>query len=154
MSSIAAFLETTPEERREAIQQLRDTIFANLGAGFEERVSEKGIYYVVPHSILPEGYHCDPKQPLALCAIDNTKGHIALHFLALYMNQPMTAWFKEEYAKTGKKLDMGAGCIRFKKPGDIPFEVIGRLVAKFDCAQYVAEYRAALAARSAAKSKR
>ena len=58
------YISEVPAERREALQNLRKTILENLPKGFEETMNYKMIGYVVPHSIFPEGYHCDPKLPL------------------------------------------------------------------------------------------
>ena len=141
------FFERLTPERAEAVASLYAHIVKNLSPEFEESFSSGMIHFVVPFSVCPAGYHCDPTQRLGFCSIATGAGGISLHFMALYGNSEMTQWFKDEYAKTEFKLDMGAACIRFKRMDRIPFELIGRLVAKFDCQSYVNRYNGILDAR-------
>ncbi len=72
------------------------------------------IGYAVPHELYPEGYHCDPKQPLPFASIGSQKNFIVLHHMGIYGNPDLLKWFVQEYPKHSPvKLDMGKGCIRF-----------------------------------------
>lgn len=62
--TVDEYLKALPGDRRAAISAVRDVIQANLPKGFEERMNYGMIGYVVPHSLYPAGYHCDPKLPL------------------------------------------------------------------------------------------
>ena len=100
--------------------------------------------YVVPHSIYPPGYHCDPKLPLGFIALASQKNFIALHHMGLYGSPKLLEWFTNEYPKHSKtKLDMGKGCVRFKKPDQIPFDLIGALAEKMTPQQWIECYEAA-----------
>lgn len=135
------YLEQLPEDRREGIKQLRETIAENLPAGFAETISYGMIGYVVPHSLYPAGYHCDPKQPLPFINIASQKNHIALYHMGLYSRPDLLEWFTEEYAKHSKtKLNMGKSCIRFKKPEHIPYKLIGELSAKIKPEDWIEAY--------------
>lgn len=134
-------LAALPDDRKEAVQRLYEAIANNLPAGFAETVSSGYISFVVPHSLYPAGYHCNPKQPLPFVSIGSQKSHIALHHLGLYGDADLLAWFTGEYPKhSPTKLDMGKGCVRFKKPGQIPYALIGELMKKRTPQQWIAFY--------------
>jgi hypothetical protein len=97
--------------------------------------------YVIPHSIYPAGYHCDPKLPLPFMGLASQKSHIGFYHMGIYANDTLLNWFQDEYAKACKyKLDMGKSCIRFKKMDDIPFDLIGELVAKISVQDWISMY--------------
>jgi hypothetical protein len=99
------------------------------------------IAFIVPHSIYPNGYHSDPKQPLPFISIASQKNYISLYHMGLYANTELLKWFTNEYPKHSKtKLDMGKSCIRFKKPDHIPFELIGELSSKMTTEQWIEIY--------------
>lgn len=138
-------IANAPEERREAINQLRNTILDKLPGGFEECINYGMISYVVPHSHYPSGYHCDPKLPLPFLSFASQKNFIALYHMGLYSDPALLDWFVSEYQKVSKtKLDMGKSCIRFKKPDQIPFELIGQLVSKMSPDDWISVYEKAL----------
>jgi len=125
--TVAAYLKTLPDDRREAMTKLRKVIADNLPKGFKEVLGDYGMpCWVVPHSRYPEGYHCDPKQPLPFLSIASQKSHVAVYHMGIYADPKLLAWFRKEYPKHVKtKLDMGKSCIRFKKVETIPYELIG-----------------------------
>lgn len=138
------YLDQLPTERMEPVNKLRQAIKDHLPTGFEEVMSYGMLSYVVPHSIYPSGYHCDPKIPLPFMALASQKNHIALYHMGLYASQELMDWFTLEFAKQSKsKLDMGKSCIRFKKTTDIPYALIGELAGKMTAEQWVAKYEAA-----------
>jgi hypothetical protein len=135
------YINSLPEERRPAMMQLRKVILDNLPKGFVEKMTYGMIGYVVPHSLYPAGYHCDPKLPLGFMNIASQKNFIALHHMGIYADASLLKWFTEEYPKHCKsKLDMGKGCIRFKKVDQIPFQLIGELSAKLTPQQWIDKY--------------
>lgn len=135
------YLLQVPSDRKEALLKLREVILMNLPQGFSETMSYGMIGYVVPHSIYPSGYHCDPKLPLPFMAFASQKNFIALYHMGVYADNELMDWFTSEYPKVSKtKLDMGKSCIRFKKPDQIPFELIGQLVSKISVQQWVDTY--------------
>lgn len=135
------FIEHLPEERRSSVSQLRKTILNNLPKDFMEIVGNGTINYVVPHSIYPNGYHCNPKQPLPFISIASQKNHIALYHTGMYGDTELTNWFREEYPKHSKtKLDMGKGCIRFKKIEELPYDLIAELSGKMSANEWIKIY--------------
>lgn len=139
------YLESLPEERKEPMAGLRKEIKKNIPKGFKEAIAYGMISYSVPHSIYPPGYHCDPKLPLMLMSLGSQKNFIVLHHMGLYADPDLLKWFVAEYEKTDAgKLDMGKGCVRFKKAEKIPYKLIGELAAKLTPQQWVDKYESVL----------
>ncbi len=120
---------------------LRHAITENIPPGFEEQMGYGMMGFVVPHSIYPSGYHCDPKQALPFLGIASQKNFIAVYHMGIYAHQPLLDWFLEEYPNHSKrKLDMGKSCIRFKKIEEIPVGLIGELASKMTVDEWIAIY--------------
>ena len=135
------YISQLPDERQSAMTKLRQTILDNLPEGFEETMIYGMIGYVVPKSIYPAGYHCDPSLPLTFINIASQKNFIAIYHLGIYMIPDLLNWFVNEYPKhSSLKLDMGKGCIRFKKIDQIPYNLIAELIRKISCNQYLEIY--------------
>lgn len=138
------YLESLPEDRKEAMKKLKDIIEKNLPKGFEEGMSYGMMGWAVPHSTYPQGYHCDPKLPLPFLSIASQKNFIAIYHMGVYADKNLYDWFIAEYPKHVKtKLDMGKSCIRFKKPETIPYELIGDLASKMTVQQWIDLYESA-----------
>jgi uncharacterized protein YdhG (YjbR/CyaY superfamily) len=143
--SAEEYITSLPEDRKEPVTKLRNAINKNLPKGFEEIISSGMINWVVPHKTYPAGYHCDPKQPLPFLSLASQKNNISLYHMGLYGDPKLLKWFRDEWAKASKrKLDMGKSCIRFKKPDEIPFDLIGQLAAKVSPADWIAKYESVL----------
>ncbi len=135
------YIDQLPEERKPVIKKLRKVIKDNLPKGFKEMMSYGMLGYVVPHSIYPAGYHCDPKLPLPFINLASQKNHVAFYHMGIYADEKLLKWFEAEYPKYSKrKLDMGKSCIRFKKMEDIPYELIGKLCGKMTVEAWIALY--------------
>jgi hypothetical protein len=146
---IEEFLASIPEERRSAILALRNTILENIPSGFEERISPTGITFVVPLEKFPAGYHTKANTPLAMIWISNEKNYISLHHLGLYGNKELLDWFTSAYAEqVPSKLDMGKGCVRFKKMDQIPYELVTKLVKKISVERWIEIYTTAFSKRT------
>lgn len=137
-ATVDEYVDELPEERKDAIQKLRKEIKKNLPKGFQETMSYGMIGYVVPHSIYPKGYHCNPKLPLPFINIASQKNFIAIYHMGIYAIPTLLKWFTEEYPKHATiKLDMGKGCMRFKKPESIPFKLFGELASKVTVQEWI-----------------
>lgn len=148
MQSIAKtpeeYIESLPEDRQAAISKLRNTIASNLPSGFSEGMGYGMLGYCVPHSIYPNGYHCDPKLPLPFVSIASQKNFVALYHMGMYADPKLLEWFTTEFPKHSKsKLDMGKSCVRFKKMDDIPYDLIGELASKVTVADWITLYERA-----------
>jgi uncharacterized protein YdhG (YjbR/CyaY superfamily) len=132
------YVASLPPDRKDAINKLREVILNNIPEGFEETMSYGMLGYVVPHSIYPKGYHCNPKVPLPYMNLGSQKNCIALHAMCVYGSSQLYDWFVAEYPKHSKaKLDMGKACIRFKKMNDIPYDLVGQLASKMTVQQWI-----------------
>jgi uncharacterized protein YdhG (YjbR/CyaY superfamily) len=153
-TTVKEYLEELPEDRRAAINKVRQVIKKNLPKGMAEGMQYGMIGYFVPHKIYPAGYHCDPKQPLPFAGLASQKGHMSFYLCTLYQNPELEAWFRERMAAAGKKLDMGKGCIRFKRLEDLPLDVVGEMVGKMTVAEVIARYDAQREQSRQAKKKK
>lgn len=141
--------EQLNDDRHQALQKLRTYIAAYIDKAYEERVREGAVNYVVPHTLFPAGYHCDPAKPLGYMSIVLNKNVLSVHHMGLYGSQKLMDWFLAEYPKhTKAKLDMGKACIRFKKMEDIPYDLIGQLAGKLSAQQWMDMYEVALRTRT------
>lgn len=140
-----SYIESLPEDRKEAMQKLMGILEKNLPKGFEATMSYGMITFVVPHSLYPKGYHCKPEQALPFISIASQKNFIAIYHMGIYADAKLLEWFQAEFAKASKfKLDMGKSCIRFKKPEQIPYELIAELAKKMSVKDWVTRYETAL----------
>ena len=140
MPGIAEYLAKLPADRRAALQAVRKVVNANLPRGYEETLQYGMISWCVPESVLPakDVYN---KQPLAFASLASQKNHMALYLMCVYGDEKLRAWFEKAYRASGKKLDMGKSCVRFKTLDALPLDVIGQAVAKVPVDAYVAAYR-------------
>jgi hypothetical protein len=136
--TVAEYLAELPPDRRAALEAVRKVILKNLDRDFEEGMQYGMIGYCVPHRVYPAGYHCDPKQPLPFAGIASQKNHMSLYMMSIYGDTGQAEQFRRDWAKTGKKLDMGKACIRFKKLDDLPLDVIGKAIACIKAKKYIA----------------
>ena len=135
-----AYLDTLSDERKEPMTRLRNVILGNLPDGFEEIMSGM-LGYVVPHSIYPQGYHCDPKQPLPFMNLASQKNFIAVYHMGVYSDPDLYQWFVDEYARQiPTKLDMGKSCVRLKNMKHIPYDLIGELASKMTPLDWIDKY--------------
>jgi uncharacterized protein YdhG (YjbR/CyaY superfamily) len=139
-TTVAQYLAELPPDRRDAINAVRKVILKNLPDGFEETMQYGMIGYVVPHKLFPAGYHCDPTQPLTYAGLASQKNHMSLYLMCIYGHKETNNWFIKAYKATGKKLDMGKSCIRFKKLDDLPLDVIGQAIARVPVDKYIKAY--------------
>ena len=152
-TTVEEYLKSLPTDRRVAISAVRQTILTSLPHGYVERISYGMIGYVVPHSLYPAGYHCDPKLPLPYACLGSQKNHMALHLMTVYGDPATEKWLRKAWAGAGKKLDMGKACVRFKKLEDVPLDVIGQLIARVPVKEYIARVEKMIGATASKRGK-
>ncbi len=152
--TVDLYLAELPADRREAIQAVRAVILKNLPKGYEEGMQYGMIGYYVPHSVYPPGYHCNPKEPLPFAGLASQKNYMSIYLMCVYCDAEQEAWFRDAWAKTGKKLDMGKGCVRFKNVDNLPLEVIGKTIKRIPVRKFVGNYESIInpATRRTAKA--
>jgi len=160
-TTVKEYLAGLPPDRRAVVQGVREVILKNKDKDLEEGMGYGMIWYYLPRSIYPAGYHVDPKMPLGFAALAAQKNYYSIYMMALYCGcgldmkspTPDSSWFRKEWEKTGKKLDMGKSCIRFKKLDDLPLDLIGKAIARVPVKTYIREYEKVLQAVAARKKK-
>ncbi len=141
VSSPEAYLSELTEARKTSMQKLRTVIKTNLPKGFTEVINYGMIGYVVPHTLYPQGYHCNPKLPLPFINLASQKQFIALYHMGLYAKPDLLNWFTNTYVNQfHSKPDMGKSCIRFKKMELIPYDLISQLCKKMTVEEWVEVY--------------
>ena len=139
--TVEEYIAAIPADRIDQFNLIRNAIKQNLPDGFEECISYGMIGYVVPHSIYPNGYHCDPKLPLPFLSVASQKNSINLYHMGIYMNSNLLDWFVKSYTEQVKgKLDVGKSCIRFNPKKEIPFQLIGELCSKMTVQDWITVY--------------
>jgi hypothetical protein len=144
--TVAAYLASLPADRRVEIEKVRSVILKNIDRGFAETMQYGMIGYNVPHSAFPAGYHCDPKQPLPYAGLANQKSAMSLYIMGLYWGgeeakpSQTAKWFHDAWTRSGKKLDMGKCCIRFRKADDLALDVIGEAFKRIRMQEYIDFY--------------
>jgi hypothetical protein len=145
------YLASLDPDRRKAMEAVRKVIKANLDPKIKEVMSYGMLGYCIPFSVYKYGYHCNPDQPLPFINLGSQKNHMGLYLFCIYGNDKEIAWFEKAWKKTGKKLDMGKSCLRFKKLEDLALDVIGEAVSRMSAAQFIEQYEAALEGTTAGK---
>ena len=153
-TTVAEYLDSLPPDRRIAIEAVRKAIVDNLDPDYFEGVHYGMISYCVPSRLFPAGYHCNPKQPLPFAALASQKNHMSLHLMGVYTAGPEAGWFREAWEKTGKKLDMGKCCVRFRSLDEVPLAVIGEAIRRMPAKRWVGVYMQALASMQRRRSGR
>jgi hypothetical protein len=138
-ASVNAYLAELPEDRRAAVSAVREVIRKNLPKGYEEVINWGMITYQIPLERYSETQN---GQPLCYAALASQKNHMAVYLMCVYGSKEIEAWFRDEFRKAGKKLDMGKSCVRFKKLEDLPLNVIGKAVKRVSPKAYIAHYEA------------
>jgi hypothetical protein len=152
-TSVEEYLASLPEDRRQALEAVRKVILENKDPLIEESLQYGMIGYVIPHSVFPAGYHCDPKQPLPYASIASQKNYMALYIFCMYGTEEEEAWLRAEWKKAGKKLDMGKSCIRFKKLDDVPLDVVGALFRRAKARPFIEHYESVIATTGSKRKK-
>lgn len=147
-SSVSEYLASLPEDRRAALSAVRQVILDNLGEGYEEGMQYGMIGYYVPHAVFPAGYHCDPRQPLPFAALASQKNHMAVYLMCIYGQPEKERWFRAAWSKTGKKLDLGKSCVRFRRLEDVALDVLGEAIRRVPAKAYIEHYESVIRAPS------
>lgn len=156
-ATVSEYLVSLSPDRQQAIEAVRAVILRNLDKQYEEGMSYGMIGYYVPHRIFPAGYHCDPRMPLGFAGLASQKNYMSIYLMGVYYGcvdgkeTDHARWFREAWAKTGKKLDMGKCCIRFKRLEDLPLDVIGEAIRRVPAKLYVEWYEKVLGEMRAMK---
>ena len=137
-TTVEDYLSDLSDDRRDAISTVRNVVLDNLPEGYEEMMLFGMISYVVPLSVVPDTYN---KQPLMYAALASQKRHMALYLTNVYGDESLENWFRERYLATGKRLDMGKSCVRFRKLDDLPLELVAETISRTPIEEFVVIYK-------------
>ena len=138
-TTVDDYLDELDDERREALSTVREVVLENLPEGYEEMMLFGMITYAIPLSTFPDTYN---KQPLMYAALASQKRHMALYLTNVYGDGSLEEWFRERYKATGKRLDMGKSCVRFRKLEDLPLDLVGDTIAMTPIDEFLEIYKA------------
>jgi hypothetical protein len=137
ITSVEEYLAGLPDDRRRALAAVRQVILDHLPAGFEEVMQYGMISYVVPRDRYPDTYN---GRPLAVASLANQKRHMAVYLMGVYGEEGTQRWLRERWATTGKKLDLGKSCLRFRSLDDLALDVLGEAIARTPVDEFLAAY--------------
>jgi hypothetical protein len=137
-ATVEEYLDSLPADRRAVVAAVREVILKNLPAGYQESMSWGVISYEIPLERFPRTHN---KQPLMYAGLAAQKNYFAVYLMTV-CSPGLDSWFREEFKKAGKKLDMGKSCVRFRKLDDLPLDVIGQVIARTPPDKYIAYYEA------------
>ena len=152
-STVTEYLGALPVERRDALNAVRRGINRALPPGYKEGIQFGMISWFVPLPKYPAGYGGNPKQPLPLISLASQKSYMALHMICFYGQPALREWFNAQYGKSGKKLDMGQGCLRFKTLSELALDVVAGTLTQLPVSKYAAGYQAMRDAMGKGKAK-
>jgi len=134
-TTVEEYLAELPAERRDAMASVRKVILKNLPKGYEEVLQYGMLGYVVPLKVFPAGYLNRKSEPLPYVCLASQKNYMSIYLMSAYGDDE--AQFRKEYEATGKRLDMGKSCVRFRGVEDLPLDVIGRAVARYPVKKWI-----------------
>ena len=136
-TTVDQYLAELPDDRRDAIAEVRAVILDNLPDGIVETMNWGMISYEVPLETFPDTYN---EKPLMYAALASQKNHMAVYLTMVYSDADLERWFRDRYEATGKKLDMGKSCIRFRRLDQLPVDLIGETMARVGLDDFLAAH--------------
>ena len=136
--TVDEYLDELSDERRETVSIIRKLILEHLPEGYQEAMQYGMISYIIPFDIFPDTYN---KQPLSYLSLASQKNNYSLYMSNVYADQEINSWFIKEYKESGKRMDMGKSCVRFKKLDNLPLDLIGEAISKTTPDEYIQMYK-------------
>ena len=122
------------------MEAVRDLVRGNLPDGYGEAMNWGMISWEVPLARYPDTYN---KQPLMYAALASQKNYMSLYLMSVYAHSDDKAWFETRYKASGKRLNMGKSCVRFKRVDDLPLDLIAETIASTTVDEYISRYESA-----------
>ena len=135
--TVDGYLAELPEDRRAAISAVRQVVLENLPQGYEEMMQFGMIGYVIPLERYPVTYN---GQALQYAALASQKNYMSLYLMNVYSDEAVERWFVDRYKDSGKRLDMGKACVRFKSLQDLPIDLVGEAIALTPVDRFIERY--------------
>ena len=139
-ATVEEYLGELSAERREAVEAVREVALANLPEGYVEAMNWGMISWEVPLERYPNTYN---KRPLMYAALASQKNYMSLYLMCVYADDDDRARFEERFRASGKRLDMGKSCVRFRRVEDLPLDLIAESIASTSVDEYIRRYEEA-----------
>ncbi|MFF2050005.1 DUF1801 domain-containing protein [Leifsonia sp. NPDC058194] len=139
-AEVVDYLEALPSKRREVYQPVFDTVAEAMPDGYRLGVQWRMPGWVVPLETFPDTYN---GQPLAYVSLGAQKNYTSLYLMALSSDSAEERGFRREWASSGRRLDMGKSCVRFRSLADVDLPLVAKTVAAFPVARFVSIYERA-----------
>ena len=95
VKTVKEYIDSLPADRKKVLTELRKVILKNIPKGFKEEMGYGMIGYVIPHSLYPKGYHCDPSLPLPYMGMASQKNFVAVYHMGIYGSKKLLDWFDD-----------------------------------------------------------
>ena len=137
--TVGSYLTELPEQRRAALEEMRRVVLNALPEGYEESMQFGMIGYTVPLARYSTTYN---GAPLLYAALAAQKNYMSLYLNCVYAEEGRAERFAEAFRATGKRLDMGRSCVRFRKVDDLPLDLIAQTIASTSVEEFIGLYEA------------
>ena len=149
-TTVKAYLDSLPDDRRAALAKVRAVIRKNLPKGYVEAMNWGMIVYEVPLKTYPDTYN---GQPLAYAGLASQKNHMSVYLMGIYGSDALRDEFEVAYRASGKRMDVGKSCVRFRTLDDLPLDVVGDAIGALTLDQFLALHDDASSLRKSKKSR-
>ena len=139
-ATVEEYLTELAPDRREQIGAVRNVVLDNLPEGYAESMNWGMISWEIPLDRYPKTYN---KQPLMYAALASQKIYMSLYLMCAYVHDGTQTEFERSFKASGKKLNMGKSCVRFKTTDDLPMDLIAYTIASTSVDDYIKSYEAA-----------
>jgi uncharacterized protein YdhG (YjbR/CyaY superfamily) len=139
-TTVEEYLAALPDERRMALSTVREAILERLPEGIVETMDWGMIAYEVPLETFPDTYN---GRPLLYAGLAAQKRHLAVYLTTVYVDPERVAAFRDRYLATGKRLDMGKSCVRFRRLDDLALDVVADEIGAHTLQEFLDHHRAA-----------
>lgn len=136
-TTVIGYLKSLPPERSATVSEIRELVNKNIKSGFEENMRWGMISWEIPLEKYPNTYN---KQPLNYCGLAAQKNNYSLYLMSCYVSISEGNEFEEAYKQSGKRLDMGKSCIRFKRIEDLPLPLIVKYIKRYSVKDFIQVY--------------
>lgn len=139
-TTVNEYLDELAPDRREQIEVVREVVLENLPDGYSESMNWGMITWEIPLERYPDTYN---KKPLMYAALASQKNYMSLYLMCVYAHDGKRTEFEKRFKASGKKLNMGKSCVRFKTTDDLPMDLIAETIASAPVDEYIKSYEAA-----------
>ncbi len=144
-TTVEEYLAEQSPERQDALTAVRQVILENLPVGYAEVMQYGMISYVIPLARYPKTYN---KHPLAYLSLAAQKRYMSIYLMGVYCDPESESWFVQRYRDSGKRLDIGKACVRFRTLEDLPLDLVGEAVSMTSVVDFIECYETARGSRA------